>query len=148
MECPADPPKEQSAFLLFIAYPQKHASFSKHFVPFFYCLPQQLWCFYFSLLSLSFQESFQQLVSTVSQGPLLYHGRVESCITGEGSHFHQFSLSRLYVLSLLDSAPSGSNPMLSQLCRYVMARSCSAFGIGFVFPSADSEPDWPSYVMI
>lgn len=108
MECPADPPKEQSAFLLFIAYPQKHASFSKHFVPFFYCLPQQLWCFYFSLLSLSFQESFQQLVSTVSQGPLLYHGRVESCITGEGSHFHQFSLSRLYVLSLLDSAPSGS----------------------------------------
>lgn len=107
--------------------------FPEPFVPFFSCLPQQLWYFYFPLLSLSFQESFQQLVSPVSQGPLLCRGGAESCITGEGSRFHQFSLIQLYCLSPLDSAPSGSNPINAvstlQVCngyvlQYLWFRVC------------------------
>lgn len=100
-------------------------TFPEPFYPSFYCLPQQFWHFYFPLLSLSFQESCRQLVSTVSQGPFLYRGRVKSCITGECSCFDQFFLIQLSVLSALDSAPSGSGLINAiWLCRYVMARSC------------------------
>lgn len=100
-------------------------TFPEPFYPSFYCQPQQFWHFYFPLLSLSFQESCRQLVSTVSQGPFLCRRRVKSCITGECSCFDQFFLFQLSVLSVLDSASSGSGLINAiWLCRSVMARSC------------------------